>query len=910
MKAKRLGALIGIAVVALFISSAFADDLPDLKFEKYQLSNGLDVILHEDHSIPMVAVNIWYHVGSKNEKPGRTGFAHLFEHLMFEGSEHHNELYHLGIEKYGGTNNGSTAEDRTNYWENVPSNYLEKILWLEADRMGYLLPAIDQERLDLQRNVVKNEKRESYENQPYGKSYELLLPLLYPEDHPYSHTVIGSMEDLTAASLDDVKDFFKTYYTPNNASLCIAGDFDPQQARQWVEKYFGPIPPGPAIDRLDSWVPVLTEEKRAEAEDNVSLPRLYMAWNTPAFFAPGDAEFDLLASILTNGKSSRLYKSLVYEKQIAQDVSAYQSSSELGSTFNIIITAKEGQSLKDIEKEVDNVLSDIRAHGVSQDELDLTRVNWEAGFVRSLQQIGSFGGRADILNKYNVYLGDPGKLPWDRDRYSKATAGDIHNYAVKYLKADARAILSIYPEGELTAADTKTDMAAEPPAASEPSFTPPTIQNAELSNGMKLMLVEDHKLPLVQVNLVIKSGWASDPPDRPGAGALTAEILNEGTKTRDAFEISDQTGRLGAYLSTNSSFDYSGINLNILKNNLDQGLELMSDIALNPTFPQAELDRQKQIYLGRIQQESKQPFTTAIKAYYYELYGPNHPYAQPYTGSGTTQSIEAITRADLQACYEANYLPNNAVVIVVGDITLEDAKGRLEKAFKKWQPGTVAKQEIASVEPLKKTKICIVDKPGAAQSVIVIGNLTIPRDNPDYDNLQVANHILGGQQTARLNLNLRQDKGYTYGSYSFISARRGQGAFACYAQVQTEVTKQSLVEFMKELNGISGEIPISQAELADSKDNLIKGFPQDFQTYSGIAGQLNSIATFNLPEDEWRTYISRVNSVDIAKALQVAQKYIHPEQLLIVVVGDNQKIEPGIKELNLGDIIYLSPSAI
>ena len=910
MKIKRLGTVIALAVIMLLATAVFADDLPELKFEKYVLPNGLNVILSEDHSIPMVAVNVWYHVGSKNEKPGRTGFAHLFEHLMFEGSEHHNELFHSGIDKYGGTNNGSTAEDRTNYWENVPSNYLEKILWMEADRMGYLLPAIDQQRLDLQRDVVKNEKRERVDNQPYGKVDDLQLALLYPKEHPYHHSVIGSMEDLTAASLDDVKDFFHRYYAPNNASLCIAGDFDPQQAKAWVEKYFGPIPPGPAIDRLDNWVPVLTEERTAEAEDNVSLPRLYLAWHTPAYYSPGDAEFDLLASILASGKSSRLYKALVYDKQIAQDVRAFQSSRELESTFNIVVTAKQGQSLKEIKAEVDKILDEVRTKGVTDKELELARVNWEASFVRSLQRIGSFGGRADILNKYNTYLGDPGKLLWDRDRYKNATVKDINMYARKYLQPSARAVVKIYPEGELAASETETDMTIEPSAAPEPSFTPPTIQNAELSNGMKLMLVENQSLPLLQINLVVKSGWAADPKDRPGAGALTAEMLNEGTKSRSALDISDQAALLGANLGSDSYFDYSTVSLNVLKENLDKGLDLMSDITLNPTFPQTELDRLKKSYLGRIQQESKQPFTTAIKAFYYELYGPNHPYAQPYTGSGTEESIKAITRADLEDYYHANYMPNNAVVVVVGDISLAEAKDKLEKAFRKWQPGQVSQHTIANAEPLKKTKVCIIDKPGAAQSVIVIGNLTISRENPDYTTLEVANHVLGGQSTARLNMNLRQDKGYTYGSYSFISSRKGQGSFACYAQVQTEVTKPALAEFMKELNGITGTIPITQTELKNSEDNLTKGFPQDFQTFPGIAAQMNSIATFNLPENEWQTYISRINSVDINAAEAAARKYIHPDQLLIVVVGDKEKIEPGIKELNLGDIVYLDPSQI
>jgi zinc protease len=523
--------LLAVAIAAV-AAIASADDLPELKFEKYELSNGLDVILHEDHSIPMVSVNIWYHVGSKNEKPGRTGFAHLFEHMMFEGSEHHNTDFDESITKYGGIDNGSTSEDRTNYWENMPGNYLEKILWLEADRMAYLLPAMTQERLDNQRDVVKNERRYRLDNQPYAKSYELMLDLLYPEDHPYYHSVIGSMDDLSAASLEDVKDFFRLYYTSNNASLCIAGDIDPAQTKKWVEKYFGPIPPGAPIDRLESWVPALNEVKRASATDNVSLPRLYMDWHTPAYYAPGDAEFDLLASILASGKSSRLYKSLVYEKQIAQDVSARQSSSEISSTFEITVTAKEGHTLDEIEREVDAILNNILTNGITEPELAQARTTWESGFVRRLQTVGGFGGRADLLNSYNVYLGDPGRLRWDMARYTSATVDGIMNFARKYLQMDGRAVLHVYPQGDLAPAEEITDMTVSPEPAPEPMFTPPVIQTTALSSGLELYLVEDHKLPLVEINLVVKSGWAADPLDRPGAAALTAELLNDSERRK------------------------------------------------------------------------------------------------------------------------------------------------------------------------------------------------------------------------------------------------------------------------------------------------------------------------------------------------------------------------------------------
>ncbi len=893
-----------LAVLAFAAGIVAAGDLPELKYEKYELPNGLDVILHEDHSIPMVSVNVWYHVGSKNEKPGKTGFAHLFEHMMFEGSQHHNMAFDDGIVKFGGVDNGSTTEDRTNYWEDMPSNCLEKALWLEADRMGYLLPALDSGRLVNQRDVVKNERRQRVDNQPYGRVDELSRTLLYPRNYPYFWPVIGSMTDLSAATVEDVSDFFRTYYAPNNASLCIAGDFDPAQAKAWVEKYFGTIPPGPTIDRLTSWVPILTDIRRAKLEDNVSLPRLYISWPTPANYAPGDAELDLLASVLTTGKSSRLFKELVYDKQIAQDVGAYQYSRELSSTFNIIVTAKKGQSLDDIERDVDRIMQDIMSRGVTAEELALAKTGWETGFVRGLQQVGNFGGRADRLNSYNTFLGDPGKLLWDRDRYTNATAEGIRQYANQYLSPNGRVIVQVYPKGELAAAGDTAAMAAEPAPAKDPSFTPPTIQKGTLANGMKIMLVEKHDLPLVQVDLQIGAGWTADSPDRFGVSAMTADLMTEGAKTMDAIKISDEAQRLGAQLGTYSGYDIATASINSLKKNLDPALKLLADVVLTPTFPQAELDRMKENKLGQIRQETKQAMAMARKVYARELYGADHPYGQPGSGNGTPKSLAALTRDELVKFYNAWYLPNNTTAIVVGDITLDEAKAKLEKAFGGWKAGTVPAVALKQPKPLAKTTICIVDKPGAAQSAIVIGNMVMPTAAPDYIPTDVAVQVLGGGPADRLYVNLRQDKGYTYGAYSVLSYRKGPAALSCAAQVQTEFTKESIVEFLKELRGITGDRPITGEELAKNKDNIIKSYPQNFQNFPGIAGQLGTIVSLGLPDNYWSAYVDRVRNVTVDQAMQMARQYIHPDALLIVVVGDRQKIESKIRELNLGEIVF------
>ena len=891
-------------MLSMLIATAASQSLPQIKFEKYELSNGLDIILHEDHAIPVVAVNVWYHVGSKNEKPGRTGFAHLFEHMMFQGSQHHDAEYFEPLEKIGGAVNGSTNEDRTNYWENVPANYLELALWLEADRMGFLLAAMTQEKLDNQRDVVKNERRQGLENQPYAKVYELMLPLLYPSDHPYSWSVIGSMEDLSAASLEDVSEFFRKYYTPSNASLCIAGDFDPAATRKLVEKYFGSLPPGPPVDQLTAWIPNPDGVKRMVVQDNVKLSRLYYVWHTPAYYAPGDAEFDLLANVLSSGKNSRLYKSLVYEQQIAQDVSTYQASHQLGSTFNIEVTARKGHSLVKVEAAVDAELKRIISSGITADELAQAQTAWESRFVRSLERVGGFGGKADKLNEYNTILGDPDKFQWDLERYSKTTVQKVHGYAKQYLDPDKRVILHVVPQGDLTAAAAEFDRTARPAPTPEPSFVPPSIQRTELSNGMVLLLVEDHSLPLVQTNVVIKSGWAADPGDRPGAAALTAELLDEGTGSRSALQISEEAKRLGANLGTYSFFDASGINLNILKTNLDPALELLADIVLHPAFPAEELERQREIYLGRIQQESKEPFTTAFKAYLYLLYGPGHPYSQPYTGSGTESSIKAITRGDLVDYYRANYYPNNAAVVMAGDINLEEARSKLEDVFAGWQPGTIAVHEVPQPPAISATKIYIVDKPGAAQSVIVAGNFGIRRNAPDNVACEVMNNALGGQFTSRINLNLREDKGYTYGAGSFFLGTREVGPFIIYAPVQTRITQESLTEIIKEIRDVTGPRPLTDIELTDSKNNLIKGFPRRFETLQNLAGQISEIIMYDLPENEWHNYIGEVNAVDGAMATKAAMDHIDSDALLIVVVGDREKIDAGLRELELGEVRY------
>ena len=894
-------------LLCLYGSLLYGQKLPEIKFEKYTLSNGLQVILHEDHSVPIVSVNIWYHVGSKNEKRGRTGFAHLFEHLMFEGSEHVAEgMFDKWLEAAGGDNNGSTSEDRTNYWENVPSNALELALYLESDRMANLLPAIDQEKLDTQRDVVKNERRQGVDNQPYGRAYEVGLEALYPYNHPYSWPVIGSMEDLSAASLEDVKDFFRRYYTPNNASLCIAGDIDPTNTKELVKKYFASIPPGPPVERIEEWIPELEGIKRIEMKDNVSLPRVYMAWHTPPLYGSGDAALDILASILSSGKNSRLYKSLVYEKQIAQDVRAYQASREIAGAFYIVATAKPGIMLAELEKAIDTELRGIINTPPKSEEVETAVNAYEASFMRRLQSVGGFGGKADKFNQYNIYIGKPDYFSEDLNRYLKITPEAVQQVAGQYINMDKRVIMYVEPAGDLMADKTKPiDRTKVPATGLSPKLILPDFEERNLSNGLKVIIAEHHELPLVQLNLIVHTGWTADPTDKPGVSSLTSDLQDEGTKNRSTLEISQDLKALGASMSTSSSFDASYMSLNALKKHLSKSLEIFTDVLINPTFPDNELDRIKKEYLARILQEKRQPFTASFKNFLRTLYGKDHPYGQPYTGTGTEESIKSITNKDLKQFYETYFHPNNATLIVVGDVTADKILPVLEKALKNWEKQEVPTVDIPLLNRIEGNQVYLIDKPGAAQSVIVTGHFGLLRNSPDYYKVQVMNTILGGKFTSRLNMNLREDKGYTYGAGSFFMYLKGLGPFLAYTQVHTQYTKETLVEMLKEYHGIAGEIPITDEELSETKKYITLRYPGEFETISQIASKLGQIVTYDLPKDYFNQYaqvIEKVNADDVA---DVAKKYIHPDNMLFVIVGDVEKIEPGVQELNLGEIRYL-----
>ena len=869
-----------------------------ISFEKFTLPNGLDVILHEDHSLPVAAVNVWYHVGSKNEEPGRTGFAHLFEHVMFEGSKHHKGSFFDPLQKVGANLNGSTTPDRTNYWENVPSNYLELALWLESDRMGFLLDALDQKAFDIQRDVVKNERRQSYENRPYGMAYLTLQPTVFPAPHPYNWPTIGSQEDLDAAELDDVKDFFRQFYAPSNASIAIAGDIDLDNTRRLVERYFGDLPPGPPINRIHRMDSELKGTASLVLRDRVQLPRLYLVWPTAPAFDDEQPVLEVLSAILGDGKSSRLYRSLVYERQIARDVSVYHYGQEIAGEFFIQVTANAGRSLEEIEDIVRQELDTLRQSGPTDHELQRAKNRIESQHVRQLERVGGFGGRADQLNYYNTYTGDPSGINTDLDRYLAVTTDEVQG-AAKSALGENMVRLTVLPEQQLSATDAALDRTEMPGAAKSPTFSPPVPTRATLSNGMKVVIVEKPGLPVVAQGLLLRAGGITDPADKPGVSSLIAAMLAEGTATRTSRQISDEMEFLGSQMRASASREFATLSTETLTTHWQRALEIMADVAQNPTFPADEFDRVRNERLTDLSRIADSPQAIAGRASQALLFGAGTRYGHPL--SGNEAAVKSCIRDDLASHHAAHYTPEGTTLMLVGDITRNDAIKQAEKAFGGWRSGAVTDSngDADGTPDDGSTTIYLADKPGAPQSVIRAGYLTVPRHHPDYLALNLLNYILGGQFSARLNMNLRQDKGYSYGYMSSIDWLTGPSALTAGGSVQTEVTKESVSETIKEFGEIRSARPVTQEEFDDAINGILRGLPNQFETHGQVLNQLVRLVAFDLPDDYFSTYSEEVGKLTLADIHRVAEEHIKAGALKIVVAGDAERVEAEMQELGL-----------
>jgi len=888
-----------LLVLALPAFAAPAD--LDIPYTMRRLSNGLTVIVHEDRKAPVVAVNVWYHVGSKNESPGKTGFAHLFEHLMFQGSENLQGDYLNTLQELGATDlNGTTFFDRTNYFQTVPVNALDTALWLESDRMGHFKDSISQAKLDEQRGVVQNEKRQG-DNQPYGQVFELMLKQLFPPDHPYSWETIGSMDDLNAASLDDVRHWFETYYGPNNAVLVIAGDVNPEEAFAKAEKYFGDIPPGPPLTRFEQWIPRATEVRRQSMQDRVAQARVYYAWTGPAWGTEDAYQLELAAGILAGDKNSRLYQRLVYQDQIATDVELGVLPLEIAGMVYIQASAQPGVSLDTLEAAINEELDLFRRKGPTPAEVQRVQTQLRAAFIRGIEKVGGFSGKSGVLAESMVYGGTPDAWKRGLAIAEAATPAELKAVVNRWV-TPAPFILTVTPEEAGQAAATGADRSQLPTPSAEPPVQFPALQRAELSNGLKLIVVERPGVPVVNLELVLDAGYASDQTSKPGTASLAMAMLDEGTDSRSALEISEQLALLGANLSAGSTLDTSSVTMSALTDKLDPSLALFADVVLNPSFPENELERVRKTFLAALKQEKTQPTSIALRVLPRLLYGEGHAYGQPLTGTGTEATISALTRADLEKFHQTWFRPNHATLIAVGPVTVDSLKPRLEKLFGTWQPGPIPAKQIPVVESRPNQVLYLMDKPGAGQSVIFAGQLMPSRSAPDDLAIQAMNDVLGGQFTARLNMNLREDKHWSYGARSFTAEARGQRPWLAFAPVQTDKTAEALAEVRREITEITTTRPATVEEVNLVKRSNTLSLPGQWETGGAVLGSVGEIVEFGLPDDYWAGYADRIRSLTPEQVNQAARDHLKPADLVFVVVGDRAVIEPELAKLGFDRI--------
>lgn len=876
-----------------------------IPYEKFTLDNGLRVIVHEDRKAPVVAVSVWYHVGSKDEPTGKTGFAHLFEHLMFNGSENYNDEFFKPFDAVGATNmNGTTWFDRTNYFQNVPTPALDMALWMESDRMGHLLGAVTQEKLDNQIGVVQNEKRQG-DNAPYGLVEYRQLEGLFPVGHPYRHSAIGSLEDLAAASLDDVKGWFREYYGAANTVVVLAGDIDAATARPLMEQYFGDIDAGPALKQHRAWVPTRINNTVEEMVDlKAPQVRIYRNWAVAPRTDLDAAELQLAASVLGGGKNSRLYQALVYQNQYAVSVSASMQPFELASQFEITVTLKPGIDEAEVERLINEVMDTYLAEGPTAEELKRVKTTIIASQIRGLEQVGGFGGKATALAQSELYARDPGFYAKAVDHLNHASIAEVKESSNKWL-GQGYYQLTVRPPGDYQTAESTVDRAAGLPAVGDmPDLTFPDLQEATLANGMRVVVANRPTVPVVTMAMQFDAGYAADAGRPLGTASFALNMMDEGTATRNALEIAAEAENLGATLSTGSNLDMSTVRLSALKPNLDASLALAADVVRNPAFDQEEINRLKPRWVQSIAQEKAQPVQLALRTLPALLYGEGHSYSVPYTGSGTVAAIEALTRDDLVAFHTDWIRPDNATIFMVGDITLDEATAALERTFGDWQAPTspVPAKNIGETPLPDSARVIIMDKPGSPQSLILAGHLYPSSGNPAFQTQEMASDILGGEFTSRVNMNLREDKGWAYGAYTFTTGARGQRMWLVYAPVQTDKTSQSLAELGREFTAYLGDRPATADELSLFVSKRINSLPGQFETAGAVLNSMLSNNRYGRGNDYVPSLKGQYQALDVDAVKAEAQANIHPGSLTWLIVGDRAQIEDGIRGLNLGSV--------
>jgi predicted Zn-dependent peptidase len=873
----------------------------EVKYERYQLDNGLTVILHQDHRLPVATINLWYYVGSKDEAVGRSGFAHLFEHLMFMGTERVPEgEFDAIMEARGGWNNATTSEDRTNYFSFGPSNLLETLLWLDADRLQDLGRTMTQEKLDKQREVVRNERRQSYEDRPYGEAELRISELMFPLGHPYHIPVIGTHRDLIAATVDDVKDFFANFYTPRNASLVVAGDFQPDEIKPAIVRLFGTLPRGSEPVRREVPPAKLERVVRNTMSDDVQFAKTWVVYHSPAVYQPGDAEMDLAAAVLSDGITSRLYQKLVYENPLASEVAAYQESRLLGSLFHIEATARPGVGLEQIEQAIDGVLAEFREHGPTADELERHKAKIEFQAVNRLQ---SLMAKADALNRYQFFFGEPDSFRRDLDRYRQATVDDVTQWARRVLDPDRRLILRVLPEIEAVEPDPRD----EQPAVGEVSaFDPPAAELFQLSNGIRVVLFPRSELPLVELRAVFAGGAVDDPADAAGLASLTADMLDEGAGELGAIEFSKAVDQLGAALSFQAAREYSAGSLAALGRNFAPALLLFADAVRTPRFDPAEWQRVQGLEVEALRREQDNPSSVAGLVGMRVLFGDQHPYGRPVRG--TPESVAALTLQQVREYYQQAYRPDRTTLLLAGDLTADRARTVLEQAFGDWKLSGPASAlpDLPPIEP-QDFRVVLVDKPGAVQTVI---RFYLPA--PAYRDAgrvprTLLNTILGGSFTSRLNQNLRERNGFTYGAGSQFSAEPQVGYFVATSNVQAVVTGAALREFLHEFAAIrSGDV--SPEEVAKAQANFRTSLVEDYSDLGSVLQSAITLLRNGRSLDDSADDLRAAQSVTPAIVNQIAKSAIPLEQGILVLVGDRQTVLDQIRDLDLPAPVELTVS--
>ena len=910
----------GVALVETV--AAKPGDKVAIPYAKYLLDNGLTVILHEDGSDPLVHVDVTYHVGSAREEVGKSGFAHFFEHMMFQGSTNVGDDEHFRIvSEAGGTMNGTTNADRTNYFQTVPANQLEKMLWLEADRMGFLLDAVTQEKFEVQRATVKNERAQNYDNRPYGLVRERVGEALYPKGHPYSWSTIGYVEDLDRVDVNDLKMFFLRWYGPNNATLTIGGDLDAAQTLAWVVKYFGGIPRGPEVEDAPKTPVTLDATRYISMEDNVALPMLSMNFPTVHRFHADEAPLDVLMGILGTGKTSLFYKNLL-KNELAVQASANHPCGELACMFTVtaLPNPRAGKSLADLERIVRESFAEFETRGVTDDDLERTKMGIVSGMIYNLERVA---GKVTSLASYETFTGDPSYTAADIARYENVTKEDVMRTYRQYIKDQPAVVMSVVPEGKLDAraaedtwqrpprelpdyvaltpedllyrpASDDFDRSVVPGAGANPVVTLPTIWQAQLKNGMRVLVARNLETPTTTIRLRVNAGQRDESVGKLGLAAMTAGMLNEATSQSTNEELSDRLQKLGSRVSFTAGNMYTDANVRCLSENLDATLAILKEKLTTPKLDAADFARRQAQTLQNIERGKKQARTVAGVVSGLLLFGKDNPMA--HFNAGTAAGISALTAQDVRDFYQTRYTPANASMVVVSDLDKDAVMAKLA-VFESWQGAAVATTPLKPFPDVGKTKIYLVDKPGAAQSEIQIGRRALPYDaTGEHYRAGLANFALGGAFNSRINLNLREDKGYTYGARTGFAGAVDYGTFTASAGVRTEATAQALREFDKEIRAYAKDGPTAE-ELAFTKSAIGQRDARAYETPAQKVAYLSRILTYDLSIDFVDQQNQILEEIKAEELHAVAARHMKMDEMVIVVVGDEKTIRPELAEL-------------